>query len=179
MANQEQLQKKFHNSGFSDFKWIDPKEIVVAQWVRMKCMYGCENYGRNASCPPNTPSLAECRSLFDSYKLGALFKFTAKFVDPDERHEWAKGVNRQLVELEKEISTSGYYKSFMLFVENCKLCRDCTNTRAACRNKKIARPSMEALGIDVLNTVSKYGYSINLLPDEKQEMNRYAVILIE
>ena len=26
---------------FDKFYWIDPREIVVAHWVRMKCVYGC------------------------------------------------------------------------------------------------------------------------------------------
>ena len=51
------LETLFSDHKFSDFKWIDPKEIVVAQWVRMKCMFGCSEYGQNTSCPPNVPSL--------------------------------------------------------------------------------------------------------------------------
>ena len=54
------LEEKFLEKGFDDFKWIDPKKIVVSQWVRMKCIFGCWEYGRNASCPPNTPSVSEC-----------------------------------------------------------------------------------------------------------------------
>ena len=26
--------------GFDDYIWIDPRRIITAQWVRMKCMYG-------------------------------------------------------------------------------------------------------------------------------------------
>lgn len=26
--------------GVDDFIWIDPRRIVTAQWVRMKCMFG-------------------------------------------------------------------------------------------------------------------------------------------
>jgi hypothetical protein len=35
------------------------------------------------------------------------------------------------------------------------------------------------MGVDVFATVSKYGYPITVLNDFKQEMNRYAIILIE
>lgn len=31
---------------YSDYKWINPKKIVVSQWVRMKCKFGCGEYGR-------------------------------------------------------------------------------------------------------------------------------------
>ncbi|HIJ41395.1 MAG TPA: hypothetical protein HPP90_10015 [Deltaproteobacteria bacterium] len=28
--------------------------------MRMKCTFWCGEYGHNATCPPNTPSVAEC-----------------------------------------------------------------------------------------------------------------------
>jgi predicted metal-binding protein len=56
----KELEALFLEHGISDFKWIDPKDIIVSQWVRMKCAFGCGEYGRNATCPPNTPSVAEC-----------------------------------------------------------------------------------------------------------------------
>lgn len=179
MASQELLQKIFHKMGYSDFRWIDPKEIVVGQWVRMKCMFGCDSYGKNASCPPNTPSIPECRNFFDTYKIGAVFRFEKELDDPEERHEWSKGVNKGLLALERETFIAGHHKAFVLFMDNCKLCRDCTSTRSSCRNKKIARPSPEAMGVDVFATVSKYGYPINVLSDYQQAMNRYAILLVE
>jgi predicted metal-binding protein len=41
----ETLDGIFHSQGYTDYKWIDPTQIVVAQWVRMKCMFGCDEYG--------------------------------------------------------------------------------------------------------------------------------------
>ena len=57
---QKQIDDILHDHGYADYKWIDPQQIVVAQWVRMKCMFGCGEYGRAGACPPNTPSVAEC-----------------------------------------------------------------------------------------------------------------------
>jgi predicted metal-binding protein len=179
MADQTQLQKLFTGAGFSDYRWIDPAEIVVAQWVRTKCMFGCDSYGRNASCPPNTPSIADCSAFFREYRLGTVFHFAKRFSDPEERHPWSREVNRTLVELERQVFIAGYPKAFLLFMDNCKLCRECANTRAGCRNKKIARPSPEGMGVDVFATVAKYGYPIEVLDDYDREMNRYAFLLIE
>ena len=179
MADRTLLQKLFNEKGFPDYRWIEPSEIVVGQWVRMKCMYGCDNYGRNASCPPNTPQVAECRSFFNEYRLGTIFHFSKQFSDPEERHAWSREVNRSLLELEREVFIAGYQRAFLLFMDNCKLCRECANTRASCRNKKMARPSPEGMGVDVFATVAKYGYPIEVLSDYQQEMNRYAFLLIE
>jgi predicted metal-binding protein len=57
MSDSEALEALFVKHGYTDFRWIDAKEIVVAQWVRMKCMFGCGEFGRNACCPPNVPSV--------------------------------------------------------------------------------------------------------------------------
>jgi predicted metal-binding protein len=54
------LETIFKEDGFTDFKWIAPEQIVVSQWVRMKCMFGCPNYGRKGACPPQTLSVSDC-----------------------------------------------------------------------------------------------------------------------
>lgn len=179
MADQTLLQRLYTGAGFSDYRWIDPAEIVVAQWVRMKCQFGCDSYGRNASCPPNTPAVADCRTFFREYRLGTVFRFTKSFAEPEERHSWSRDVNRALYELERQVFIAGYPKAFLLFMDNCTLCRECANTRASCRNKKLARPSAEGMGVDVFSTVAKYDYPIEVLDDYGKEMNRYAFMLIE
>ncbi len=57
----------FNKYDLFDYKWIDPKKIIVSQWVRMKCVFGCEDYGA-ASCPPNVPSVDNCKAFFHEYK---------------------------------------------------------------------------------------------------------------
>ena len=44
MKNHTQLESLFHEHGFTDFGWLDPAQIEVAQWVRMKCTYGCGSF---------------------------------------------------------------------------------------------------------------------------------------
>ena len=179
MADQTHLQKLFNDSGFPDFRWVDPKEIVVAQWVRLKCQFGCDSYGRNASCPPNTPPLADCRAFFGEYRLGAVFHVSRRFDDSEERHAWSRTANRALVELEEAVCTANHPKAFMMFLDNCNLCRECANTRSHCRNKKLARPSPEGMGMDVSATVAKYGYTIGTAADHDLEINHFAFLLIE
>ena len=54
---QNQIDDILHSNDYIDYKWIDPQKIIVAQWVRMKCMFGCGEYGHGGTCPPNTPSV--------------------------------------------------------------------------------------------------------------------------
>jgi predicted metal-binding protein len=175
----KQLQALFEKHGYTDWKWIDPADIVVAQWVRMKCMFGCGEYGRNASCPPNTPSVPECRQFFDDYDTAAIFHFQQTFEKPEDRHAWTKKVNEELVSLERETFLSGYPKAFLLFMDSCGLCDECAGKREGCKNPRKARPTPEGMAVDVYTTVRQYGFPIQVLADYSQAMNRYAFLLIE
>ena len=173
------LEALFRKNGCDDFKWIEPSSIVVSQWVRLKCMFGCGDYGKNASCPPNTPSVAECRELFDEYRVGAVFHFEKKLARPEDRHAWTKKINRALVGLERGVFLLGYQKAFLLVMDTCGLCAECPGVRAECRQPRLARPTPEAMAVDVFSTVKQYGYPIEVLSDYKKAMNRYAFLLIE
>ena len=179
MMDQANLETLFKDHGFADFKWVKPKDFVVSQWVRMKCLYGCSEYGRSGSCPPNVPSVPECRRFFDEYGTAAVFHFEKTVDQPEDRHAWTRDVNRKLLKLEREVFLRGYHKTFLLFMDTCSFCSDCAPSREECRDPKSARPSPEAMAMDVFNTVRPYGYPIEVLSGYSQVMNRYAFLLIE
>jgi predicted metal-binding protein len=175
----KELEKIFKRNGYGDYKWIDPKRIVVAQWARMKCMFGCKNYGKCGTCPPNTPSVPECKEFFRGYKACVVFHFGKRVAKPEDRFAWTREVNRKLLKLEREIFLLGFYKVFLLFMDSCNLCEECPGVRQLCKNPKMSRPTPESMAMDVFATVRKIGYPIDVLFDYKQEMNRYAFLFIE
>jgi predicted metal-binding protein len=179
MADNQALEALFAKHGFADYKWIDPKKIVVAQWVRLKCMFGCGEFGRNACCPPNVPAVPECRRFFDEYTRAAVFHFEKTIDAPENRHEWTRGVNADLVSLERAVFLAGYRKAFLLFMDSCGRCKECAAGREECKDPRSARPTPEAMAVDVFSTVRLLGYSIGVLTDYCQPMNRYAFLLIE
>lgn len=173
------LEKMFEKRGFADYRWLDPAEVVVAQWVRMKCLYGCREYGRNAACPPNAPPVDECARFFKEYKRAAVFHFVKKVERPEDRHAWGRKVNLELLKLEEDVFKAGFVKAFLLFFDSCGICLECAAGRAACKESKLARPTADALAVDVFTTVRKLGYPIEVLHDYDQPMNRYAFLLID
>jgi predicted metal-binding protein len=179
MKTYKKLETMFARHGFEDFKLIEPGRIVVAQWVRMKCTYGCPTYGRNACCPPNVPSVPECRQFFDEYRTAAIFHFEKKVKKPEDRRPWALKINSSLLKLEREVFLSGYPKAFLLFMDSCHICGDCALVRAECKQPKSARPAPEGLAVDVFSTARQCGYPIEVLPEYSRAMNRYAFLLIE
>jgi predicted metal-binding protein len=177
--NRKKLEQMFRKHGYEDYQWINPKGIAVAQWARMKCTFGCKNYGKCGTCPPNTPSVPDCRDFFRGYRTGVVFHFTKRVDKPEDRFAWTKKVNQKLLGLEREVFLSGYYKAFLLFMDSCNLCESCSGIREKCQNPKLARPTPESMAIDVFETVRKIGYPIEVLYSYSQEMNRYAFLLIE
>jgi len=179
MADKKRLERLFEKHGFPDFRWINPKDIVVAQWVRLKCMFGCDEYGHSGCCPPNTPSVAECDRFFHEYKSAVIFHFEKKVAKPEYRHAWARKVNLKLLGLEREVFCAGHEKAFLLIMDSCNLCAACRGKRDECQKPMMARPGPDAMAVDVYATVRRAGYPIAVLPDYEQVMNRYAFLMID
>lgn len=179
MLTKHALEEKFRARGLVDFRWIDPASVVVAEWVRMKCRFGCEGYGRSACCPPNVPAVDECARFFREYSEAVIFHFSKTLPDPDDRYAWTGEIGEKLLELERDVFVSGHPKAFLLLLDSCSLCKTCTGRRASCKEPRRARPTPEALAMDVFSTVRAAGYPIQVLSDYAQEMNRYAFLLVE
>lgn len=177
--DRELLEALFPVSGCTAYRWMDPGDIVVSQWVRMKCTYGCDCYGENACCPPSLPTVPECRQFFREYSSAVVFHFQRRVADPGDRAAWSRMTNAALLSLEREVFLRGYHKVFLLFMDCCRLCARCAKTRIDCTMKEKARPSPEGMAVDVFSTVRQLGLPIEVLTDPSQVMNRYAFLLIE
>ena len=179
MDTRDKIDAIIQKRGYGDYKWIAPDEIIISQWVRMKCLYGCNEYGKTATCPPNVPSIEECERFFQEYKAAVIIHFEKEVEKPEDRFAWTRKINLKLLELEKEIFCSGFEKAFLLFMDSCNICEECRERKQDCVEPKMSRPTPEALGMDVYTTVRKVGYPIQVLSDYSKKMNRYAFLLIE
>lgn len=179
MISDDGIENLIRLHGFNDFKWIDPHEIVVSQWVRMKCEFGCDNYAKAATCPPNTPSVQECQQFFSEYQHAIVFHFQKAAPDKAERKAWNSRNNLKLIKLENDIFMAGHPKAFLLFMAPCGMCAECVPDRAGCKKPELARPTPEGMAVDVFSTVRRIGYPIEVLTDLTQPMNRYAFLMID
>ncbi len=179
MIDKQYIESIVSKHGCQDFRWISGADVRVCQWVRFKCAFGCDSYGKKAVCPPAVPSIPECRELFAEYDHILVLRITAKLDDPNDRVEWSRRKNLALLPLEHEVFLAGHHKAFLLFMDECRLCNECPGTREGCLNPAMARPSPEALGVDVFSTVRTAGFPIEVLAEYDHEMNRYAFLLVE
>ena len=163
---------------YTDYKWIDPQEIVVAQWVRMKCMFGCGEYGHGGACPPNTPPVSECERFFKEYDDAIILHFEGLMDKPEDRHAWSARINAKLVKLERAVFLAGFERAFLLFMDSCCFCKECSGRRENCEQPRMARPAPEAMAVDVYSTVRKFGFEINVRTDYDQKMDRFAFLMV-
>lgn len=156
------------HAGVLEAKTIPSKQVCTAGWVRLKCQFGCDGYGRCLVCPPYTPTPETMRQVLDCYDR-ALLLHCDKDID----------VKALVVELEREIFLKGAWKAFGLGAGSCYLCESCALTDQLCRHAEKARPSMEACGIDVFTTVRQFGFPIDVVKTHHQCPNFYALILVD
>jgi len=177
MINKEKIESILSEQGFLDYSWIKPQEIIVSQWVRVKCTFGCSDYGLGA-CPPNTPTVDECRRFFSEYNVGLIIRLT-KFADKDSYpSDWSRNMTKKLLEIERQLFLQGNQKAFLLNQTCCDICKDCSADRTNCKDKRKSRPSPEAFAVDVFQTVRNAGMDMNVLTENPTEMHRIAILLI-
>ncbi|MGQ9622011.1 MAG: DUF2284 domain-containing protein [Candidatus Caldatribacteriaceae bacterium] len=151
-----------------DFVLLDPHEVVTGEWVRLKCQYGCDGFNLCLTCPPYSPDPSKTRKILDSYHLAVLLW---------QPETW-QNLRQICAELERELFLSGYYKAFAMPSGPCEFCDPCPQTYP-CRHPELARPSMEACGIDVYATVRKVGFPIEVAWDRTCRTNYYGLVLVE
>jgi len=179
MIDREAIETIVLAQGCEDFRWISGADVEVRQWVRFKCMFGCDSYGRKGGCPPAVPPVGECRELFREYRHILVMHFRIRFEHPEDRGEWSRKTNLGLLAAERGAFLAGHPKALLLFMDECRLCNDCPGTREACKNPAMARPSPEALGVDVFSTVRGAGFAIEVLTGRDQAMSRFAFLLVD
>lgn len=167
--------------GLTDYKIINPSEdVITAQWVRFRCMFGCASFGKCGSCPPSVPSFPECERMIHEYTKGVLLHLNTAGVDDIEA--LFAVFSKKLEEAERRAFLDNYYKAFLLNFEGCHRCSACsvkTGERLECVNPRMLRPSIDAMGVDVYATARKAGYEINVVKEKDDPMDRFACLLLE
>ncbi len=169
--------------GASNAKIVEVKNIKTGAWTRIKCQYGCPNYGLTLCCPPYTPDYAAMQKFLAEYELGILVECTFELAQGDYKNYIASDtkISNQLLELllalEREAFLQNYYRAFALKAGRCRLCAKCNLVK--CVNPTKARPSMEACGIDVFALANDNGFPMQVIKGPVKELKVYGLVLVE
>lgn len=155
--------------GASAVKLIEVADITVDERVRLKCQVPlCDSYRKNLMCPPYVPTVQEFRDALVRYSVAILLQVSAELgkanpVAPSEEIYLPAKKLHKLVNIgEKEAFAAGFRFATGFIGGCCRLCNECVAADGGmkCRFPFSARPSMEAMGIDVLATVEKAGLPV-------------------
>lgn len=166
------IVEKAKSAGASDAAAISAADIAVRNWVRLKCQYGCDEYGKRLTCPPNTPTPQEFKEVLKEYKTALLIKF--------ECSDYGQAVLKArecINQVERYAFLNGYYKAFGLAAGCCPYCKECS--LKTCSEPIKARPSMEAVGIDVYETSRRAAFKLEVVENQKDSFTFVGVVLIE
>ena len=168
--------EKAKKIGVSWTKIIHPKNVVTAEWVRIKCQYGCGRYGTCLTCPPFSPTPEYTRKMLEYYSKALIMIYDIP-PGPKERRMRQK-MRKEIASLEREAFLDGYYKTFGMASGPCNLCKTCDTTQP-CKFEDLARPSMEACGIDVYATLANVGYKLEVVKSFDQLCHYCGLLLID
>lgn len=171
-------QTRAKAAGADGARLLPAADIVPADWARLKCFYGCPDYGRRLSCPPNTPPLEELRAAFSTYRTALLV-----WVEVDGAAEEAparRRLHEALLELERAAFVDGHPKALAMGVGPCLWCGDepCPPD-GSCRHRDKLRPSLSGCGIDVFQTAAGAGLPLAVAADEQASVKLIGLLLIE
>jgi predicted metal-binding protein len=169
----EKLIKIAMERGATEAKIIPVRDIVLDERVILKCQVPlCNDYGNHPLCPPNSPSLAQFREVLKKYSKAVLIQLrtAAEQLDSTSEESRKKAIYARAKELheivnivEKAAQELDFTFAAGFIGGSCKLCDPCVGVKSGklCKHPFRARPSMEAVGIDVHRTAKAAGLAFS------------------
>ena len=200
----EVLCKLAKELGATDAASLDAKNVVVDERARLKCSVPiCDDYGLNLMCPPNVMSIQAFREILAKYNHAILIQIEAP-IPPEMREEIRKAedvaalyksarfidsyrktfnpvrsrLHRIVHKVEAQAFALGYRFATGFIAGSCRLCKECVaiSSHEPCRQPFRARPSMEAVGIDVFKTAENAGLPFEIPVKDKTVWNGLVLV---
>lgn len=170
----ERFRLKAIEFGASMAKIIPAEWVQIDERVRLKCSIPlCPHYDRSVFCPPHTPSPDLMRKSLARYRHAILFAldvvpaedFSDRSIQRKAGADWAKKTFEIVGRIETLAFGNGYYLAMGFGQASCQkaLCgqeRCLVLGGGVCPYPLKARPSMEAVGMDVYGLVTQAGWDI-------------------
>ena len=164
--------------GVAEALYISANDIVVDDRVRLKCFIPlCRHYG-DLVCPPNVPTPDEFRRYLKQYRFAILL--STEYDNPPKPKSLAdsEAVSAEirtkstdlsdiLLKLEGVSLQKGYRFAAGFTGGSCNYCDSCVKTGGECKTPYRARPSMEAVGVDVVETLKNADMTLEFPVSDK------------
>lgn len=147
---------------------LDPRELVADAQVRAYCAADrCGSYGRHPMCPPALDARSDIADRVHLARAGALLQW----MEPLDVRNDSEGLlrtkrtfHRAILSLERRLEDLGFSHPWGLIGSTCALCTPCGGLEG-CTFPDLARPSLEALGVDVMALLRTRNLDTGFHPD--------------
>ncbi|MFH1652382.1 MAG: DUF2284 domain-containing protein [Chloroflexota bacterium] len=159
-----------HNLGISTCLEFDPVKLVPEECIRGFCRDNrCGSYGGNYTCPPYVGSLEGIKGKLGRFRRGILLQYSAALDVPNDTAGVIKTkvtFHEKILQMEEFLRGKGEEGVWGLIGGSCGLCEVCLmKSSLPCPYPEKARPSLEALGINVLALLRSFGLDSLFHPD--------------
>ena len=118
---------------------IGTDQVVAAEWVRLKCLYGCDEPGVYKTCPPNgAPSVEQTKRVLGEFERAVLLG-VGPIVGEDKSDAESRRLNDAALALERELFLAGFHKAWTMGAGPCDICSACAQGKD-CPTPEKARP---------------------------------------
>lgn len=183
--------------GADEAQVVEVSKIPVEDAVAFKCRVPrCFGYNNCAQCPPHAPKPAEIRQLLNSYRHGLLFvrRVSPELLKRDRNDKERKAAFMSILDIVGKLESAAFYDGHYLavgfsagscFSSLCDPNLGCQVLKGEkCRFPLKARPSMEAVGMDVYRLIAAAGWDIypfgrDANPEDIPVANLAGLVLIQ
>lgn len=148
-------------------KLISADGVVIDDRVRLKCQVPvCKDFNRHLMCPPHTISVEHFKSLCTQYSTALLIQVKSQGCEEKNLIEAERKLHAIVNKTEGRALAKGSYLATGFIASSCKLCPECVgyHSKHPCRRPYEARPSIEAMGVDIFRTAqnAELGFDLGM-----------------
>ena len=177
----QSLRNYFDQSPLAFMRTVPAEMLEFDQRAKYMCKFGCKNYNRKYSCPPESLTVLD-RIQQHKYRWAMLFATTYKVDNGYGRYKIKIMNQHKEYEIQRicneigNILDSNDISQLLLSGGSCRQCRECSLTRnEACKKPEIRQVSMEAVSIDCQKTMHRAGFDFQM--PNNGSINRCGCIL--
>ncbi|MCB2155118.1 DUF2284 domain-containing protein [bacterium] len=163
--------------GLTEAKFIYSSQIFVNRSVRLRCQFTCDETRQSDLTPPYSPTVEETREMLGEYKYGLIVRLEEPFGQRDHLKVWSD-FSGTVLHTEKECLKRGYPRAFALAIGTCLYLHHDDRFRP-CEFPGKQRPTLEALGIELKDTLEMVHWGDLINRDEDDPFQLFGVLLLE
>ncbi len=161
------LLTKARKMGAVEARLMPTDQVVFDPRSHLKCRFGCGRWGKYWTCPPHLSLTQDTfEQAFGRYRRALMIKTS----DPRSGQEIALAVEKEAM--------LHFGCSFALALALCVQCEECAYPEP-CRYPHLARPAMDAFGVDVGRTLESLGFAVEFDKKGKLLPAWYTMVLLD